>query len=446
MNKNLRTYLRDLEEIAPGELKREKDAPITPDDVPVYLYRMEKAGKFEAVMFDKVVDSGGRAYEFPLISNLFADRHRLAIAMGTDVDSMAELLTSCTRPIPPVNVEKESAPVKEVILKDDDADVGLLPAVKHHEGDAGPYITAASVWCQDMDTGSYNCAMLRLWAKSPRVLGIHLNPHGHSYFLSRRWAERKKPMPVVICIGHHPAFYLGTQAKGNGREVDDIGTFLGEPLAVTASETWGDEFFVPAEAEIVLEGVIPPGVLEPEGPFGDFSGYMDPCKPHHIVELKAMTYRRDAIYLDIFSGHRDHFLIDAPMFEHLLLMQLRQIVPGVKKVHLPCSGACRFHAYIQLEKTNDGQPHTLIHKALSSDFRLKHVVVVDPDIDIENEEAVLWAVATRSQWERDLVVLPRVCGTLMDPSGENGISSKGGIDATVPLNKSFPLKSVVQMG
>jgi len=443
VSKNLRTYFQDLEREEPGEWQQVEDSIPAHLGIPVYLERLEKANRFPAVHFARVTDQDGRPFRFPVVSNLFASRSRLALAIGAEVKSLAEDLVKRLQPVPPRVVAKGKAPVKEVILKGDQVDLRLLPIVTHHMGDAGPYITAASVWCKDIDTGEYNCAILRLWARERNRMGIHLNPSGHSYFHYRRWAGRGQAMPVAICIGHHPAFYLGGLAKVKGNEIEYVGGVMGEPLAVVPSETLGDDFLVPAEAEIVLEGEILPNIFEPEGPFGDFTGYTDPAKPHNVVELKGMSFRHDAIYLDNFSGHRDHFLMDAPMLENGLLHQLRQVVPTVKRVFLPYSGCCRFHAYVQLEKTDDGQPRTIIARTLTADFRLKHVVVVDEDIDVENEEEVWWAVAMRSQWDKDLIVLPRVSGSVLDPSGENGLTAKGGIDATVPLSKKFPTRNVL---
>ncbi len=443
MSKDLRSFLRDLEKLADEQYLCVPEAVAAHLGVPVYLHKLEEKGRFPAVLFEQATDSSGRAFPFPVVSNLFASRERLAMAIGSSPARLAEDLAKRVQTLPPQVVEKGEAPVKEVILTGEQVDVQLLPVVTHHEGDAGAYITAASVWCRDIDTGEYNCAILRLWAREKRRLGIHLNPSGHTYFHYLRWAKQNRPMPVAICIGHHPAFYLGGLAKVRGNEIEHIGGGLGEPLDVTASETWGGDFLVPADAEIVLEGEIPPHVLETEGPFGDFTGYTDPAKPHNVVELTGMTLRRDAIYLDVFSGRRDHFLMDAPMLEHGLLQQLRQIVPTVRKVFLPYSACCRFHAYIQMSKTDDSQPRTVIARALMADFRLKHVVVVDEDIDVENEAAVWWAVSTRSQWDKDILVLSGVNGSVLDPSGENGSTAKGGIDATVPLNRKFPHRNVV---
>jgi len=153
-----------------------------------------------------------------------------------------------------------------------------------------------------------------------------------------------------------------------------------------------------------------------------------------VTEVKAITRRKNAYYLDVMPGHADHLLIDAPMIEAYLYNRIKAVVPGVVAVHMPVSGNARLHAYVQLRKSNDGEPKTVIATALSSDYRLKHVFVVDEDVNIFDDAEVLWAVATRSQWDKDLMVLPGMMGTRLDPSANDIITTKGGIDATKPVD------------
>lgn len=210
---------------------------------------------------------------------------------------------------------------------------------------------------------------------------------------------------------------------------------MNEPLEVTPSETWGEEIMVPAKAEMIIEGEVVPGNLEVEAPFGEFTQYYGAQKLSNVVDVKAVTHRKDMIYFNVFAGHRDHLLMDVVQAEAGILNQLKRICKGVKQVYLPPSGCCRFHAYIALKKRNDGEPRTVIAAALAADFRVKHVIVVDEDIDIFNDEEVLWAVATRSQWDKDLIVIPRMVGSRLDPSAEDILTCKAGIDATKP---AFP--------
>jgi 2,5-furandicarboxylate decarboxylase 1 len=219
---------------------------------------------------------------------------------------------------------------------------------------------------------------------------------------------------------------------------------MGEPLELTASETWGDDFLVPAQAEIVIEAEMSTSELEIEAPFGEYTQYYGGQRLGPPCEVKAVTRRKNAYYLDVMPGRADHLLLDAPMIEAYLFNRIRAVVPGVIAVHMPVSGTARLHAYVKVKKSNDAEPKTVIAIALSSDFRLKHVIVVDEDVDIFDEEQVLWAVATRSQWDKDLVVIPGMMGTRLDPSANDIVTTKGGIDATQPFDRrSFPKKITV---
>jgi 2,5-furandicarboxylate decarboxylase 1 len=216
---------------------------------------------------------------------------------------------------------------------------------------------------------------------------------------------------------------------------------MGEPLELTPSETWGKEIMVPAQAEIVIEAEMSISELEIEAPFGEYTGYYGGQRLNPPAEVKAITRRKNAFYLDVMPGHADHILLDAPMVEAHLFNRIKAVVPGVTGVHMPVSGTARLHAYVQLKKSSEGEPKTVIATALSADYHVKHVIVVDEDVDIFDDEQVLWAVATRSQWDKDLVVIPGMMGTGLDPSANDIVTAKGGIDATMPVDRrSFPKK------
>jgi 2,5-furandicarboxylate decarboxylase 1 len=245
-------------------------------------------------------------------------------------------------------------------------------------------------------------------------------------------------------MGHHPAFYMGAQTKLLADEPHIIGGFMGEPLELAPSETWGGDIMVPAAADIVIEAEMSHSQLDVEGPFGEYTQYYGGQKLSPVAQVRAITRRRDAMYLDIMPGRADHLLLDAPMVEAYLYNRIKDVVPSVTAVHMPVSGTARLHAYIQMKKTNDGEPRTAIATALSSDYRLKHVVVVDEDVNIFDDAEVLWAIATRSQWDRDLMVLPRMMGTTLDPSAEDILTAKGGIDATRPIDpREFAMKLAI---
>jgi 2,5-furandicarboxylate decarboxylase 1 len=194
------------------------------------------------------------------------------------------------------------------------------------------------------------------------------------------------------------------------------------------------EVRVPAEAEIVIEGRILPGVREPEGPFGEFPQYYGPRANREVMEVLAVTHRKDAIFHTIVGGGLDHQLLGAIPKEATLLTHLRRSFPNVLDVHLSPGGVMRYHLFVKLKKTQEGQAKNVIMGAFAGSFDLKHVIVVDDDVDIHNPTEVEWAMATRFQADRDLLIVPESQGSKLDPSNRDGVGAKMGIDATKPVD------------
>jgi 2,5-furandicarboxylate decarboxylase 1 len=149
-----------------------------------------------------------------------------------------------------------------------------------------------------------------------------------------------------------------------------------------------------------------------------------------VIDVTAITHRNNAIWQSFMVGMNNSF--GGTQEEGTIYSFVKKVVPQVQRVHCPISGSGRFHAYIQIRKTLEGQSKDAILAAFSASENLKHVIVVDEDIDIYDDRWVLWAVATRSQWDKDLVVIPGCRGTKLDPSIEGVTMTKGGIDATKP--------------
>ncbi len=189
----------------------------------------------------------------------------------------------------------------------------------------------------------------------------------------------------------------------------------------------------------MIEGRVLNGVREPEGPFGEFTGYASSRGTENLFEVTALLHRDGAIYQDINPGMSlEHcFFLSFPR-EVLITELLRRTLPNLRAVRVPIFSGCgSFHCYISMKKTIEGQPRQAIMTALSADHYIKHVVVVDDDVDVFDEQEVLWAVATRVQADRDVLIVPHSMCTLLDPSAENAITAKMGIDATRPLG-DFP--------
>jgi len=439
MNPCMQSFIEHLERDMPWHVIRVKKEVSAEFEIAAILQHLEARKKQPVIIFEKVRNLNGSLSELPVVINLFGSRERLADAIGTTVPNLALAYLAKERPVPPVVVDRGEAIVKQVVQKGEAADLYQLPIVTHHEMDLGPYLTGPSAWVKDPETGWTNCAIVRAYVAGPRHLVVNFNVARHSNYYFHKYKALKRNIPLILVIGHHPAFYMGAQTKLLTDEPEIIGGIMGEPLELTPSETWGEKILVPAQAEIVIEAEMSTSEVEIEAPFGEYTQYYAGQRLNPSCEVKAITRRKNALYLDIMPGHADHLLLDAPMIEAYLFNRIKAVVSGVIAVHMPVSGSARLHAYIQLKKSNDGEPKTVIATALSSDYRLKHVIVVDDDINIFDDDQVLWAVATRSQWDKDLVILPGMMGTRLDPSADDVVTTKGGIDATKPVDhRSFP--------
>ncbi len=441
MNKDLHDFINHLEKNRPGSLVKIKKKVVPEFEIPAVLDAMERKKNSAALVFEQVYNLKGEISKMPVLINLFGSRERLADAIETTVAKLPLDYISREKPIPPVVIDKKEAPVKEIIQTGDEVDLYEFPVITHHEMDLGPYFTSGSAWVTDPENGRVNCSIIRIAVTGPDRMVVNFNVARHMHHVFQKYKKLGKSMPMALVIGHHPAFYMGAQTKILADEPEIIGGVMGEPLEVTPSETWGTDVMVPAHAEIVIEAEISIEETDIEGPFGEYTQYYGGQRINPVTKVTAVTRKRNAYYLDIMPGHADHLLLDAPMIEAYLYSRIKEVVPSVTAVHMPVSGTARLHAYVQVKKTKESEPNTIITTALSSDYRVKHVIVVDEDIDIWDDEQVLFAVATRSQWDKDLVVISNMLGTRLDPSANDTSTAKGGIDATKPLEElTFPKK------
>jgi len=442
--KDLAGYLAQLKKLSPDELV-EVERTVAPArfEATALLQHLENEKKFPALLFKKPLNLKGQPSAFPLLSNLFATRRRCALALDlAPGDAGLPLSLEYARReelmIPPVTISAREAPVKQVVKRGDDANIFELPVVRHHAMDPAPYIDMTPVM-KDPEGGFYNISFQRNMVKGPRKLGLHMSPR-HNWQIHRKNEEKNRSTPVAIVISHHPAFYLGS-LNVSPFGVDDyakVGAIMGAPLRLTPSETLGAEFMVPADAEMVIEGHVLPNLKEVEGPFGEFTGYYGPQRMRNVIEVSAITHRRDAIFQHIFTGHRDTWVLGGIPKEGSLFNLIRGVVPTVKAVHFPMSGGCRLNCYISIDKKVDGETKQAALAALGGCDFVKHVVVVDADIDIYNEEEVMWAMATRVQADQDVDIIKNVKGNTLDPSQTDDImTAKMIIDATRPLRRPY---------
>ncbi len=395
---------------------------------------------FELAAVAKRLDGKKAAYftnveghDIPVVSGVASTRRMFAEACETDDYGLIEKFTEASaNPRPCSPVENSEASVKENIIREGIDLMGMLPIPVHHEEDSGNYITAGLFIVRDPETRKQNVSIHRLQISGKDRLGALILPR-HTHHVQRQAEERGEPLECAVVIGIDPVTMLASQASTSfGVDELEVSSALrDEPLPVARCETV--DIDVPAHAEIVIEGRIPPHVREPEGPFGEFPKYYGTRSDKEVVEVSAITHRDAPIFHTIIPAGYEHLLLGGIPREASLFQMVRQTVPTVKAVHMTPGGTCRYHAVVSIEKTVEGQGKNAAFAALANSFDIKHVYVVDEEVDIFDAEEVEWAVATRFQAGRDLVVVHGAQGSKLDPSSEDGVSSKMGFDCTVPL-------------
>lgn len=403
-------------------------------------HRLDAAHRHPIVLAARVSTLAGNPSLIPVVTNLTASRVLTARALGLDDHRRtARWFAERTRAsVPPQVVRREHAPVQEVVLEGSAASLQDLPVLTQHEGEPGPYLTAAHATTYDPETGIDNTAIQRCWIIGPQRMSWFPYPSSHNARNLRKFHARGEEAPVAFWIGHHPAVLLGTQAKLRYPESHwaAAGGVLGEPLRLVPSVSHGERVMVPADAEIVIEGVVPPGQTIDDGPFGEYTGYLGDAMKAPIVEVRCITRRRQAIYHDYGSGLTDMLVPDNMAMEGKLYELVKAVAPSLVNVHVPAEGR-RFHAYLQLDRPGQGEARDALLAALSY-RRTKTVVAVDTDVDLFDTRSILWAIATRVRWDRDALRVDGLSGSSLDPTLPPGTStvSKVGLDATVPA--SYP--------
>ena len=433
MAKDLRSFIAELEAKHPEEIARVIQSISPRYEITALLTQLEKAKRFPLLYCEQV--AGG---DTPVVINAQASRKSMALALDCREEELAAAFTARQgKPIAPEEVT--DAPVQQVVKLGEDIDLSKIPLLTHYDVNAAPYVTAGIVVAVDPDTGVRNTSYNRLMMAGKRELRIFMAIGRHLWTLQNKMEQRNQALPIAIVVGVHPLFSLGAQAftPSTDDEYAVIGGMMNEALRVVKAKTV--PILVPADAELVIEGKILPNVRREEGPFGEFTGHAVSKDERQVIEVTAITRRSNYIFQDVHAGYTEHKLMGAVPREAALVRAVRQTVPTVKNVCMPVSGNCRFHAYISIAKRTPGQAKNAICAAFASDMLLKHVVIVDDDIDVFDEEQVLWAVSNRFQADRDLVVIANTQGSELDPSaGPGGVNAKMGLDATKPLTGFAP--------
>ncbi len=436
--KNLRGFLSLLHSTSPSDILRISKTISPLQEPTALLHRLELEGKLPVVRFEKVAGS-----DIPLVMNIHATRARLALALGVATQELnLEYQRRLDNPIQPVNVK--TGPVKEVVLTGDRVDLSIFPIITPSANTLAPYISGGIVVARDPASGHRNLSFNRLMVRGRSRFTFHPAPGLHLHAILKNAVALGQELPVAIIIGYHPAFALGTLAKVpfGVDEYVCASSVLQQPVSLVPCETIPLE--VPADAEIIIEGRVLLGVKEPEGPYDEFTGYAQPAEMKPVIEVTAITHRRQPIFQDVFAGAAEHLLMGSVPKAASLEARLRGLHPEVRAVHLPLSGCGRLHAVVSVVPHQAAQMRKLMLSVFSLDHFLKHVWIVDEDIDVNSDRDVLWAMSTCFQGDADILAVDRMPGTDLDPSAaKGGIGTKIGFDCT-RKKADFPVRNLIR--
>ena len=426
---NFRDFLNLLE--SNGKLLRVRKEVDTRFDIAAGIRKVSDIDG-PALLYENVRNYPG----WRVAAGVFATRKLLAMALGVAEKDMLERYECLEQKlIPPERVS--SGAVQDVIQTGDEIDLHRLPIVVHSELDAGPYITMAVQTAADPDTGTGNLSIHRMLLLGKKRLTVWAPPDHHLGRMIVRAEERGVGLPIATIIGADPRIAIASQVKaayGND-EMHIAGGIKGAPISLVPCKTI--PLSVPADAEVVIEGVTVPGERVTDGPFAEYTGCYSESKQAPVLEVTAITMRRDPIYHTCLTGFpltENHVLIELPNIVRIK-QDVQRIVPELRDLHLTAGGTYRHHVVVSIRKRHQEEARNVILALLATGIGIKQVIVVDDDIDVRNPMEVEWALSTRMQPDRDIIIVPRLACSTLDPSVPTARTTAGwGIDATKPMN------------
>jgi len=365
------------------------------------------------VFFHKI--GGARA-----VMNLTATRTALSLALGIEEKNIVRKLAGA---------KYDGRIVTEGTLSAKKPDLSRIPIMHHFPKDAGKYLTSGIVFSRY--DGVENASIHRMLVLDDHRVAARLVEGRHTHVMLGKALANGEKLPVAVTIGTHPAVTFASCTRvPNGMELGFAAELMGGELTVRRCT---NGVLVP-EAEVILEGYIG-GELTDEGPFVDITGTYDPVRRQPVIEFTSMHIRPDFIYHGILPGGDEHKILMGCPYEP----KIYQAVAGVtqvKDVVLTKGGCGYLHAVIQIKKSTQGDAKNAIMAAFAAHTSLKHVVVVDEDINPGDPNEVEYAIATRVSGDRDVMIITGVRGSSLDPCQlEDGTNVKVGVDATMILGR-----------
>ena len=437
---DLRSALEFLATV-PGQLASTRQ-PVDAHAELAAVYK--RAGAGPALLFENVT-----GYAIPVVVGILASRERTARLMGSTIERLPfDLLDALNHTCAPVTVA--SAPCQEVVIRPPFDLRRLIPAPTHTLHDAGPYITAGLVRARDPETGASDVTIHRLCMQGPDSLSIYFVPGRHIDQFRAKAERLGRPLPVSVSIGLDPAIYLAACFESptvplGFDELTVAGGLRHRPVELVDCVTVAAQAI--ARAEIVIEGEILPGVRVREDSqtltgysMPEFAGAMGVAQPElPVIRVTAVTHRRSPILQTIVGPGEEHTNLVGIPTEVSILRVVESSMPGLLRgVYSHPSGGGKFLAILQIGKRSTGDEGRQRQAALTAFAafpELKHVILVDEDVNIFDSNDVLWAMTVRYQGDTDTVFIPGVRGAALDPSRRpDGATCKTIFDCTVPFH------------
>lgn len=438
---SLRGFLSTVERDSPSELLRIPQSIRSQFDATSVIFELERTGRNPVVVFEKI-----DGFAMPLVTNVAGNRKLLAGCLGVEAAALPIAFRERCQKYLPCEVVGDP-PWNEVVTEGHEVDLTRLPIPVQFAVDAGPYITAGQISARDPVSDIDTTGFHRLMVKGKNRLGVSLHSRRRLFEFHRRAEERGQSLPAAITIGIHPLHYMGSMAYAyppGVRKFEIIGGLFQEPYRLARCGVTDLE--VPAGAEIVIEGEILAGVREPEGPFGEFTGYASYRSTQNVFVAHRLRMRRDAMYHSVTSGmSKDHILVSCITREGEILNTLRRNLPNVRAVHVPHTTCGAFMVFISMKKTAAGEPQMAVMATLGTEFYTKYVIVVDDDVDVFDVNDVMWAVATRVRADDDIFFIKGAKSAILDPTSDpkTFTVTKMGIDATRPTGQDFAERLII---
>jgi 2,5-furandicarboxylate decarboxylase 1 len=368
--------------------------------------------------------------DWPIFTGAVGSPELAALALGCDRSDVTTVMAASLDPSEAVHPRQtNSAYWKSTQITGDQVDVTQLPIPTHGAHDGGAFITGGITIAKDPVSGRGNLSYNRMQVLGPRTFGFNVNEWRHVMQFYKVLEAQGEPLEIAVAIGVDPAISIAAGARYDDDELHIAGAIRGVGVPVCRGITV--DLDIPARAEIVIEGHLPPFRRQKEGPLAEFHGYYGELWESPVLEVTAICYRDNPIYQTIIPGHDEHIYIGNVLpREPLLLRFVRHVSKNVTGLHIPPYGN-GFSALVQVAKTNPGEPKNIALAAFTAHVNIKKVIVVDPDVNIYDPADVLWALTNRVDWGQDVFTIPGAQGHEMDPTAnERGVHTKIGIDAT----------------